>query len=370
VPIRGSTLRLIRVFRGLTQKELAEQVSVSEAMIWQVERGKRPSEALLSAIGTVVGVEPAFFFDDLVDEFTEGDCNFRTRIATRERVRKRVLAQGTLFAHLVRAVQRHLSLPKYNVPELVASTDEQIERAAEHCRSFWKLGTSAPITHMGRVLENAGVMVTRLRKGEPAELDAFSRRGRDGGLSFVVLNPAKGSTSRTRFDMAHELGHLVLHASRSGELAERERQANRFASAFLLPQRAFRREFWSGGRVDWTRAFELKKRWKTSVQAIVYRAFDLDLIDLLEFRKAYRTMSARGWLKGEPEEPQPEPPELFAKTMHMLWEKKRIGAVELAQEVNWTTRTLEDVTGWRSASNPGLRTRVLSLSAHKATRGQ
>src|SRR5258708_40375904 len=100
---------------------------------------------------------------------------------------------------------------------------------------------------MGRVLEHAGVIVTRL--DEASKLDAFSRKGRAGGVTVVVLNTAKGSTSRTRFDMAHELGHLVMHSKPTLELADREKQADRFAAAFLLPRRGFAREFWSGGKV-------------------------------------------------------------------------------------------------------------------------
>lgn len=339
----GARLRLARVFRGLTQRDLAQEIAASEATVWQLERGRTPTETLLEALGLVLGFEPEFFFEPLGDEFTEGDCNFRRRLTASERLLKRVLARGTLFGAAIRYLSQALTLPKYNVPDVAVTTPEDIERAAEQCRSAWSLGLGSPVVHMGRVLEHAGVVVTRL--DEASRLDAFSRRGRDGGVSVVVLNTAKGSTSRTRFDMAHELGHLVMHAKQAIALADREKQADRFASAFLLPRRGFVRDFWAGGKVDWANVIALKARWKVSIQAMIYRAYDLDLIDAVEFRRAYKAISVRGWRKHEPEEPPAEQPELFGNAMKLLWEKKRLGVSDVARALHWSARTFEDVTG-------------------------
>ena len=335
----------------MTLLELAQAVSASEAAIWQLERGREPNATLLEALGIVLKVDPRFFFDIVADEFTEADCNFRKGATSAERIRKRVLAQGSLFAHVALYLQQRLALPKYNVPQLDAVTAEQIEEAADGCRMYWGLGVDRPIGHMGRVLEHAGVMVTRLRDDETAKLDAFSHRGQDGRLSYVVLNPAKGSSSRTRYDMAHELGHLVLHyGQREISYEEKEAQANQFAAAFLLPRTAVRREFhFRAGRVDFDHVFALKKRWKVSAQAILYRAYDLRLIDAVEFRRAYKMMSARRWIKDEPFEPNEEAPELFRKAVQTLWQRKGFGAERIAADLHWTVQTFENVTGLRSA---------------------
>lgn len=369
----GTNVRLLRVFREMTQLELSQEVSVSEAMIWQIERDRQPSESLLEALSLVLGVDTAFFFDVIKDEFDESECHFRKGGSSAERIRKRVLAQASLFGHVASYLANRLSLPKYDVPELTAVTAEEIERAAEHCRDHWKLGRDRPITKMGRVLENAGVMLTRLRNDDSVKLDAFSRRGRVGAMSFVVLNPAKRSSSRTRYDMAHELAHLVLDHDIQLPLAEREHRADRFAAAFLLPRAGVRREFhFARGVINWDHIFELKKRWKVSAQAILYRAYDLRLIDVLEFRRAYKTMSARGWVRKEPSEPENESPELFRKAMQTLWQRKKIGAAEVAKDLHWSVATFEDVTGLRSGSSGvGLRenaSSVVSLSDHRRLR--
>jgi Zn-dependent peptidase ImmA (M78 family) len=201
------------------------------------------------------------------------------------------------------------------------------------------------------------------------KLDAFSRRGQNGGMSFVVLNPAKDSSSRTRFDMAHELGHLVLdHGPTTLPYDEKEKRADRFAAAFLLPQTGFRREFRARHlTADLTHLFALKQRWRVSAQAILYRALDLRIIDAVQFRRAYKIMSARRWVRDEPLEPPMESPELFQKAMQTLWQRKKIGVDRVASDLHWTVQMFEEVTGLRS---PGLdeSDNVVSLSERRRLR--
>lgn len=340
---QGSNVRVARLFRAMSQEELARLVVASPSAIGQMEHGRRPSRLLGDAVALALGFEPDFFYVPLEDEFTDKNCNFRRQASATEKLRKRVLARGTLFASVVRWLQQHLALPRLNVPRITVASAEDIERAAEQCRVLWGLGTDLPIKHMGRVLEHAGVMVTRL-DAESEKLDAFSRRGEDGGVTVAVLNTLRSSPSRTRFDLAHELGHLVMHADHRLPRKTREAEAHRFASAFLLPRPAFSREFWSGGGVDWGLMLELKLRWKVSLQAMLYRAYDLALIDALEFRRAYKALSFRRWVQSEPEEPAPERPELFRHAMATVREKKGMEHSEIAKELHWATKTFEDVT--------------------------
>lgn len=78
--------------------------------------------------------------------------------------------------------------------------------------------------------------------------------------------------------------------------------------------------------MNWDHVWDLKRRWKVSAQAILYRALDLHLIDAVEFRRAYKSMSARREIRNEPYEPPEETPELFRKAIQTLWQRKKIGA--------------------------------------------
>src|SRR5207247_2215296 len=99
-----------------------------------------------------------------------------------------------------------------------------------------------------------------------------------GSPPVAVRCVGKWSTTRERFGLAHELGHHVLHDAAIGHSDERERQADRFASAFLVPTSAFMREFPRSSVGLWSRLFALKARWGMSVSAFVQRATSLHLI--------------------------------------------------------------------------------------------
>ena len=203
----------------------------------------------------------------------------------------------------VQRLKTRVRLPAFDLPSFEVDTTEDIERAAEACREHWGLG-DAPLRSVSRILENAGVIVTRLA-GETTKIDAFSRFG--GSLNVIVLNTSKGSNSRAIFDSLHEIGHGVLHRDvPERPFKEKETEANYFAGALLLPRRTFPREFWAGGGFDLSHLVDLKQRWGTSIQAILYRAHQLGLLNSAEFRRWQRTIARKGWRRGVPEPAEPD----------------------------------------------------------------
>ncbi len=266
----GARLRLARQRRGRSQVELGALVNVSHAFIGYLEAGhKSPSPLLLEALGQALEVENEFFTLPAPEEFRDEECHFRRRQSTPVGARTQVLAHATLFSEFVEYLEGFLELPPQQIPTIRVSVVDQIEQAAERCRQQYGLGRDVPVTNMARVLERAGVPITRF-EGLSDKVDAFSRFGR---RSLVVLNDK--TASRSRWDMAHELGHLVMHAGIAGEAANIEQQAHRFAAAFLLPRSAFLREFPVARHWSWEPLLRFKARWRVSVGAIIRRAFDL-----------------------------------------------------------------------------------------------
>ena len=158
-------------------------------------------------------------------------------------------------------------------------------------------------------MERAGVILAP-HVVRNSNVDAFSRNGR---TTIIFLNEPIPSPSRWNFDIAHECGHLVMHSSVETGSVETEKSADRFASAFLMPRRAFAREFQMMGAFSWEYILGLKRRWQTSAQAIIRRAYDLGLLGAVGYRHAYQYMSAMGWRsKGEPAEPNFQQPELLS----------------------------------------------------------
>ena len=336
----GARLRLARHLRGFTQTDLAAIVGVSHQFIGYLETGaKEPNDVLVRALGAALGFDVEFFYLSAPDESTDEECYFRRRHSTPVAVRNQVLAHTTLFGELLAYLELKLQLPESSLPTIRVANRDQIEHAAERCRMLWALGRDVPIKNVARVLENAGIAITRF-EGLSEKVDAFSRIGQP---NVIVLNDK--TPSRSRWDLAHECGHLVMHGGMSAETVEAEQEAHSFAGAFLMPRAGFVREFPRTRRIDWEALFRLKHRWRVSLAALVRRAFDLDLIDALRYRQAYKYMSMHGWLRDEPEEVEPEPPELIDVAFRELRQTFGITPAEVAKSLYWNRETFVTITG-------------------------
>jgi Zn-dependent peptidase ImmA (M78 family)/DNA-binding XRE family transcriptional regulator len=349
-PFYGGRLRLARNFLGLSQTELADAVEVSRTFIYKVEREEAaPSEQLRAALAEELGFPVEFFFRPLVDELAEEQAHFRKRVTTPQHVKHQAAALGTLFAEAIDYLDELLSLPEVRFPSIRCASVEDIERAAEECRRQWGLGLDAPISNMIRVLENAGAVVATF-EGSSQKVDAFSWSRR---RPIVVRSTLKKSPTRARWDYAHECGHLVMHEGSSLEEHEAEAQANRFAGAFLLPRAGFLREFPRSYRLNWRTMFQLKDRWGVSLQAMIRRAFDLQLIDARQYRSASIFVAKKGWKKSEPGEPEEtEVPELVSLALQHLEQRHSVHPYHVAQNLCWTPTILERVLGVAAPNSP------------------
>lgn len=335
-------LRLGRQFRGWTQAELGEAIGVSRQHVHQLESAlKWPSAEVRVRCGEVLGFEPRYFASPVLNELRDDDCHFRRRRTTPLHVRSRLLAHGTLFSELVGWLDRHLRLPEVAVPEADFKSLAAIEEAAESCRRKWGLGIEAPIDNVTRALERAGVVVATF-DSISEKVDAFSWFG---PRPLVIRSTDKGDAARSRFDLAHECGHLVGHTGVVTDDGVREAEADRFAGAFLLPRAGFSREFPRGNRMDWQRVIGLKERWGVSLQAIVRRAYDLRLITSTQYRSAFISINKRGWRTDGPGVVKDEPVELVKSAIAVAEQRLGIPVACISAELGWTSGTMELVSG-------------------------
>ncbi|MBZ0158488.1 MAG: ImmA/IrrE family metallo-endopeptidase [Alphaproteobacteria bacterium] len=366
---QGSRLRLARTFHGLTLAELGEQVSASRQYMQRLEGdpGTYPSKDMLYALAEILYVEPSFFFEPLVGEVSEEECHFRKLKTTPQNIRSRALSYGTIFNQIILYLEQALELPAINIPKIKVETREDVERAAENCRKHWKLYLDAPINNMTRTLEHAGCIVTTFN-GVSEKIDAFSYfRTRP----IVVRNTAKSSTSRFRFDLAHELGHLVMHNDVEVGDPALEEQANHFASAFLLPRVAFIQEFPKSNRVSWSDFLQIKKRWGVSVQAIIRRAYDLGLINAVQYRNAnvYISRNNKRRDEGPETEPKQEPMEIIPVAFEQLGNTYGITAANVATKLGLKCLILERFGIFYDNSQPAnTRENIIYLEEHRIIR--
>lgn len=313
--IYPSRLTLARMRRQLTIRELADRVRVSYRHLTGIERSgdqqRRGSGEIVERLAMALRFPIGFFYAGDVDllptpsqrgrDYTKSPVSYRAHYSIPARARDSSLAAGVIARLIDDEVSARFNLPAVDVPDL---SDAEIppEEAASAVRVEWGLGLR-PIRNVVHVLESRGVRVFRLAS-DLAELDAFSYWFSD--RPFVLLNTHK-SGERSRFDAAHELGHLVLH--RAGDVVGRqaEKEANAFASAFLLPEETFRPD--CPNYVTPSRLLLRKPKWKVSVAAMLKRADDLHIYNDWQVRQTWIELSKRGWRRAEPGEPDPLPHE-------------------------------------------------------------
>ncbi|MCM9080084.1 XRE family transcriptional regulator [Streptomyces spororaveus] len=291
--VTPSRITLARKRRGLTLAELSQLAGVSLQSLSNYETGRTaPRRTTVERLAGALGFPGDFFTGPEIDELPAEGISWRARSKTPARTLDAARAAGTLAALLYDWIEERFRLPVADLPSLGKPDPET---AAEMVRTTWGLG-NAPAPNMVHLLEAHGVRVFSLAP-DYAEVDAFAVwRGR---TPFVFLNTMK-SAERSRFDAAHELGHLVMHGTdRECAGPEAERQANDFASAFLMPASSVLGHMPAGAHVD--QILKGKAIWNVSAMALTYRMHDLGLLTDWQYRSACTELSQRGYRKAEPE---------------------------------------------------------------------
>lgn len=299
--------------RGLLKSDLASAVDVTPAAISQFEAGlAKPSTATLARLAIALRVPVGFLARGRgIVEVSEDETNFRSLRSTTKRERSQARAQVELLAEVVDLCERYLSLPAWVEPPIERGFTP--EEAADQLRQRWDLGIG-PIGDMVGLLERRGVIVARL-PADSERVDAFSCW--IGGRPYVLLASNKQAADRSRFDAAHELGHLLLHPDPLPGLGVAELEAHRFASAFLMPRLAVAAELPPSPNLGLL--LDLKLRWRVSIQALLRRGKDLGLYSDASYRRAFRQIGARGWRIHEPGDlGPPERPALLARAAELL----------------------------------------------------
>lgn len=314
-------LTLARERRGLTKAALSRKIGVTPSAMSQFENGSiSPNSSTLAKIALALGFPPAYFARPGGKSISLAKCHFRSLRSATQRERRQVVSIVPDFLDLIQVIEQRIDgLPSISVPDLSdqLESDEDVEDIAMLMRREFGLG-SGPIDNVVRLLEwRMGVHVLPLVE-DSERVDAFSFWL--DGRPFIFLSFDKDSSSRLRFSASHELAHLLMHRETDLEPGDKEleAQANRFASAFLLPAESFGAE--CPDRLDWHKLLELKVRWKVSVAAIVRRAFDLKIFSESQYRRAMIQITQMGWRKNEPHEPVQERLTLLTRAIPLLKE--------------------------------------------------
>ena len=165
---------------------------------------------------------------------------------------------------------------------------------------------------MLHLLEAHGVRVFSL-VDDCREIDAFSLWR--GSRPFVFVNTSK-SAERSRFDLAHETGHLALHQHGAPQGREAETQADAFGSAFLMPRADVLAH---APRVPSIPVLmQLKRRWGVSLAAMAYRLHALNVLSDWQYRTLCIQMAEQGYRTNEPNGLPRETSQLLRKVFALM----------------------------------------------------
>ncbi|MEV6537131.1 ImmA/IrrE family metallo-endopeptidase [Streptomyces sp. NPDC051639] len=307
-------LALARESRGMTQTEVADAMTkasdgagvVSQGYISRAESGRLAvGDDRLALYATALGYPPELLrVDPQMSGVGVGLIHHRKRASLSAPALRRIHAQLALVRLQVSGMVDAAAVPEgmHRFPQVVLDDFTTAKDAARQVRREWAM-PSGPVADVIGSIEAAGGWVVVRDLGSNL-LDAVSQW--DGRQMPLVLVNDHAPGDRCRFSVAHELGHLVMHTE-PGTAGEQEKQADAFASEFLMPAADIRRSFTGG--VDLARLAELKRIWRVSMSALLRRAVDLNALSEWQYRTVTVEMSALGYRTAEPIAIEPERPQ-------------------------------------------------------------
>ena len=311
----GEAIATARRARGLTQEKLADRLGITQAALSRYENELREvSEEVLADIALALGVTP---------QVLRRATRMGGALAVGAHMRRRATARPTVW----RRLEAQLNLYRLHAGQVLEEVDLYAdatipwfdpfeygpEAAARILRMQWQM-PSGPVSRLVDWLEAAGCLIIERDFGT-SRVDGLSQWS--GEYPIILLN-SLAPTDRRRMTLAHELGHLCRHSH--GVPDDVEADATAFAAEFLMPADTIQAQL---RNLTLGRLHDLKRLWGVSMQALIERAYRLEVITLRQRTNLYKRLSAHGWRTREPvsEELAPEHPKLAAQIGQSLLDR-------------------------------------------------
>ncbi len=349
VKFNPNQLKKARLMRGYTMLELAAKSSLSRESISKYEMGATvPRSDSIVKLANALNF-PENFFGKSDQKVPMGTVFFRSQASSTNKARQMQKTRLDFAAQCLDLIMEYLKIPELTIPEplnlnVEDITDKIINQTAAKVRQMWKLG-QGPIGNLTNVMEANGIIVVETTMHNE-QMDAVSTWIK--GEPLIALTDNNESVMRRRFNLAHELGHLLLHAGVENifELNNNvyknklEKQANQFASNLLLPENSYRDYLISTGMPFFQKA---KSYWNVSIAALIYRANELQLLSENQYLYLQKQISRNHWRKHEPGDDQlpQEHPVIFKQALKMIVDANLLSKQEVANILGLPVEELE-----------------------------
>ncbi|WP_079480585.1 spr1629 family repressor/antitoxin [Halobacillus salinus] len=364
----GENLTNIRILHGYTRKQLAEKLDVTEQAVWQYEnKVVSPKMDIVNQLKRIFNVKSKYFYtDDLLVKSQLAPVDSK-HIAYRASEMNSVQKTQTEAMHIdflngfLKLTNEKLHYPPLELRTLrdrvlevlmepSLSRHEAIVSAAELSRDFLELDKYKN-GNLLFLLEKKGAFIFEKAIGQ--KIDAYSVWSKND-FPFIMLGNIKKSAVRRNFDLAHELGHLVLHYKNEFTMLDKkshreyEHEANLFAANLLLPEEEFKKDFALISKASNPKSYiDLKKKWLVSIQAMALRAHRLSLIDYQKYRYFNILINKFGYKQIEPLDHElkiPKPGKVRS-ILELLFEKNYLSLDEVLDELQIDIEFLRNLLG-------------------------
>ena len=285
-----------REYRGYSQTELASKiVGLSQSNLSKYEKGIGPlSTDVLNRIIDFLGF-PTDFYEKKISNIAE-NAHYRRKKGMTKNERSQIDLSNKLLGYIVDQMGESVEFPDMSFRMIDLEDGYTPETVAQYTRKYLGL-KDEPVRNIFSLLERNGIIIIEL----DYDVDLFDGVSflTDGGYYVIIINK-NFSNDHKRFTLAHELGHLIMHTSNEfliSEYRDKEDEANKFASEFLMPSDAISNSL-RGLKLQYL--VELKRYWLTSMASIVRRAKDLKCITNEKYKYFSIELSRRGYRKSEP----------------------------------------------------------------------
>ena len=304
----GQRIKQARKASRLSLRGLAEQAEISPMAISKYERDlDMPGSGVLLRLAQALDVSIDFFFRPMTIPVQLQAYRKHVALGVKEQDAIQMRIQEWLERYLeVESLfpdeQRFVSLPARAVHSL-----DQVEEVANGMRQEWGLGYD-PIENLTQLLEDRGVKVGLVSGFEHFDACTFM-----ANRVPVIVSKADLPGDRQRFNLGHELGHLVLEVQDGLDL---EAACHRFVGAFLVPAQTARFELGANRTtLDMTELYLLKQKYGLSMQAWIFRAKVLGIISENTAVRLFKRFRAVGQHRSEPGEAYPSEKPLRMKRL-------------------------------------------------------
>jgi len=318
--IFAERFKAARLLKGFSLQDLANELEtkISRQALHKYETGEvLPDAEMISVLCKALNVTPDFFFNKTEVQIDTVEFRKANSLPVKESNRIIEIVKDKVSKYLeieeILALKTTFSNPLDGFPEIQNNND--IERAAEEVRKHWNLGESS-IASCIELLEDKNIKIIIVEAED----------GFDGMKALVnktypviAINTVRlKSADRVRFTILHELAHLILPISSHTE-QQKERFCNQFAGALLISKTAALNELGpKRSRLMVEELGEIKKEYGISIQALVMRAKNLEIISNLyctKFLDFFKQVS--DWKINEPSQYKFEGKE-FSKRFNQL----------------------------------------------------